>query len=137
MKRLDNIQRRDLTANDFREHLVWVWSDDMEAHCPLSGHEIVPEEYGTYFIAATLSTVDKLKFDGYMIGDGKSFYAFGLFVRGEELVLNMNLPDLMKKCVDRIRRLLGRPAIELFPVTYESPVTLAGGQTIRGTLSGR
>jgi hypothetical protein len=137
MEKFDNIQRKDFTANDFREHPVWVWNDDMDAKCPLSDGEVVPEEYGTYFIAANFRTAQKLEFDGYLIGDGKSFYAFGLFVKREELVFNLNLPDLMKKSVEEIRHLLDKPSFEVFPISYESSVTLAGGHAIRGIFNGQ
>jgi hypothetical protein len=136
MEKLNNIQRKDMSPNDLRDYPVWVWDDEFDSYCPLSGNEVFPEEYGTYLISARFRTVDKLEFNGYLIGDGRSFYAFGMFVKGEELVFNLNLPDLMEKNLQTVRRLVDQSSFQLFPLSYESPVLFEGLHTISGVITG-
>jgi hypothetical protein len=120
-----------LTASDFARYPVWVWDDGKDKQCPIDDVEIDPAQYDTLFIRATFSTHGH-KLKGYLIGDGESFYAFGIFVDGEELIFNLNLPDLMAEEQAKLYRFLGGRAVELFPLRYESDVRLKGIPSVAG-----
>ena len=63
----------------------------MEYKLPISDIELSRDDYGVFFIKAEFTT-DGHHFDGYLIGN-KTYYAFGIFVNGEEFILNLNMPD--------------------------------------------
>lgn len=59
----------------------------------------------------------------------------GLFVLGQEFVLNLNLPDLVAGDTEQLRTLLGKPALELFPLKYRDDVGFQHSPPIRGELN--
>ena len=83
---------------------------------------------------ASFETPDGTRFDGYLIGR-ESFYAFGLFVGGEEYVLNLNLPELVEKNLKVICAHLGKNRMDIFPLKYETNYHFNGKPDIVGTLN--
>lgn len=84
-------KRKEFTQEDFEQYPVWAWDDEMEYKLPISDIELSRDDYGVFFIKAEFTT-DGHHFDGYLIGN-KTYYAFGIFVNGEEFILNLNMPD--------------------------------------------
>ncbi|MEO8178049.1 MAG: hypothetical protein ABI895_04375 [Deltaproteobacteria bacterium] len=111
----------DLTEELFARHPIWKWDDAMEGHEPVLHYDPFPDEEGTLFVRARFTAASGEEFAGYLVGI-EIFYAVGLFVMGEEHVLNWNLPDRVEGHVKRIKELLQRPALQMFPLKYRDDV---------------
>jgi len=61
------------------------------------------------------------EFKGYVVGV-EVFYAVGLFVMGEQHILNWNLVDWIERDVGEIKELLHKPALQMFPLKYQDDV---------------
>jgi hypothetical protein len=133
MAKLNDPKRKTLSLADFEKYPVWVWDDDNENHQPISEAEPSPADYGTLFIRARFES-SRRSFDGYLIG-GSTFYAFGLFIGGREIVMNFNLPDLIEKNLVEMFRLLKCQPFQFFPLRFTSPVHFKGGRKISGWLN--
>lgn len=133
MARLDNPKRKSFSQSDFEQYPVWAWDDSNEIHQPITDIEPALEDYGTLFIKASFQTSGH-SFNGYLIG-GTVFYAFGLFVREREFVMNLRLPDMMETSLREIIHLLECPPFNLFPLQYSSEVRLRGGRQVSGVLA--
>jgi hypothetical protein len=131
MPRLDRPRRNDLSVTDFELYPVWTWNDGMDYLLPVDPAESAHESTGDTLLIKADFCVGQHRLDGYVIGNG-SYYAFGLFIGGREVVLNANLPDLMIESCRNIAKLLSVELEDLFPLTYESPVRLAGLPPVRG-----
>jgi hypothetical protein len=124
----------DLTEAGLQRHPVWKWDDAMEGYLPVQQPDPLPHDQGTLFIRARLVAASGEEFSGYLVGV-EAFYAVGLFVMGQEFVLNLNLPDLIADDTEQIRALLGKPALQLFPLKYTDDVGFQHSPAIRGELS--
>jgi hypothetical protein len=137
MARLTEPWRNTLTKADFDEHPVWLWDDEKDGYLPISESEIPldddDDDYGPYFIKARFE-VNGHWSDGYLVGDD-SFYAFELFIGGQDFPMNLNMPDLIEESLIEICRLMKWEPFELFPLRYESPVRYKGGRVIAGTMT--
>lgn len=134
MVRLNSPRRTELSLDDFKSYPVWTWDDDNEGYLPMSDTELTWGEYGIYFIRATFKT-HKYIFDGYLIGC-RTFYAIGLFVCGNEIILNKNMPDRVGEHLMEIFKLLKCQPFEFFPINYESSVRFKDGDALKGICSG-
>ena len=133
MARLTNIWRDDLSRQDFDMYPIWTWDDANEGHHPTDELVAHPEEHGVLFIKCKFRSPDGTEFLGYLIGCS-SFYAFGFFVCNEEFGFNLNLPDFADQSVEEIRKRIGKPEFQLFPLAYESEIKDSNGQSIKGIL---
>lgn len=134
MVRLSDPKRKSLSLKDLERFPVWVWDDENENLLPLSEENPSIYEYGTLFIKAKFKTISEYTFDGYLIGTS-AFYAFGLFVENREFIMNLNLPEFIKKNMEEIYLLLQCKPFELFPLRYEACVSLKEKKEISGSLS--
>jgi len=123
MVRLNNPWRKSLSQEDFEKYPVWTWDDENVGHLPLTESE-PSSEYGNLFIKARFF-VNKQTFDGYLVGY-KSYYAFCLFIKGHKFMMNLNLPEFIKKDLQEIYTLLGCEPFRLFPLHYKSDVIMNG-----------
>ncbi len=121
-----------LTKDHFDRHPVWAWDDGMEGHVPAEPFDPLPDEV-TLFIRARFVAASGERLRGYLIGS-ESFYAVGLFVEGQEFVLNLNLPELAEADALKISQLLDIPNLELFPMRYEDDVDFKRSPVLRGKL---
>ena len=110
-----------LSEASFARHPVWKWDDAMEEHLPVLEWDPFPYQEGTLFIRARFTAASGEEFKGYLIGI-EIFHAVGLFVMGEEHVLNWNLPDRVESHIERIKELLQAPGIQMFPLRYQDDV---------------
>ena len=130
MVRLTDPHCKDLGRKNFEQYPVWVWDDENEGYLPLT--EPFTSEYGTLFIKAKL-TINSWVLDGYLVGI-KNFYAFGLFVEEEEIIINISLPEFIEPEKEKIRMLMKCNSFNIFPVKYESFVKI-DGEEISGYIS--
>ncbi len=125
---------KNLTKELFDRHPVWKWDKTNEGHCPVENPETLPEGDPSLFFRAIFKTSDGETFNGYVIGR-ESFYAFGLFVEGKEIVLNLNLPEFIQEEIQEICALLGRQNLQLFPLHFQTQFRVDEKHEIQGTLS--
>lgn len=123
----------DLTEAAFQRHPIWKWDDAMEGYLPVQQPDPLPHDQGTLFIRARLTAASGEEFSGYLIGV-EAFYAVGLFVLGQEFLLNLNLPDLIAGDAEQLRSLLGKASLELFPLKYRDDVGFQHSPPLRGEL---
>lgn len=135
MAKLNNPQRKDFTKEDFIQHPIWTWDDDMDAKIPISGIEPSMYDFGTFFIKCEF-TISNHNFDGYLIGSS-SYYAIGLFVGGDEFVLNKNTPDLNSNTMKKISKIICCDSLPLYPIFYRSGIRFKEGAEISGILDFR
>lgn len=132
------MSERELTSNLLARHPVWQWDDSMEGHLPVMTYDPLPADLGTLFIRAKFEAASGEGLRGYLVGDvlvgDVSFYAVGLFVGGEDFPLNVGLTEFLAQSVSRIRQLLGRPALQLFPLKYVDDVGFVHSPPLRGVL---
>lgn len=133
MAKLTSIQRKDLSVQDFVSYPIWAWDETQEWLNPIDEFSTLPEEYGTLFVKSKFKSADGIEFSGYLVGT-LSFYAFGLFVDGQEIVINLNLPDMAQESVQEIERIMGLTELHLFPISYESEIKCDDGSPIQGLL---
>ncbi len=105
--------RRRLSREAFELCPVWAWDAERVEHVPVRHRDADDPEL---FIAADFTTGDGERFSGYVVGEGA--YAVGLFIRGEEFVLNGRLPTLARATEIRVLAALGRPEGILLPLRY-------------------
>lgn len=133
--------------NSFEEFPVWVFDGKRENKCPLrENYNPLPEDEYPLFIKAIL--VDGLgrQYQGYLVGGstkdfvidgGFSFYAFGLFVNGEDFILNLNLSKLIENDLKLIYG--GHVEVpkldDFFPVKYSSELYFEGEEPISGVFT--
>ena len=87
MERLTGERVKNLDQSVFVRHSLWCWDDAMEGHCPIVDHgNVLPEEYGDLFVHAKLTTLDKTKFEGYLVG-GVHFFVLLYFLKENILSL--------------------------------------------------
>ena len=134
MVRLNNPRREILTRKDFEQYPVWTWDDKNEGYLPISETEPSPENYWGLFIKARFDTPDGYSFDGFLVGD-KTFHAFGLFIHEDDIMFNINLPDLNELALLRLKKLLKINSLKLFPIRYKSIISFKDGSEISGTLN--
>ncbi len=132
MARLSNPHRRQLNKEDFAEHPVWTWDEEMENVEPLSEEEPALEDYGDLFIKAKFKTCNH-EFHGYLMG-GTSFYGFAIFINDRKFMFNFNLTDFAKKNLNELFEFINCEPFDFFPVYYESSVHLKERQEISGYL---
>jgi len=118
----------------FERHPVWKWNATVDGYCPVEDFDPLPTDEPTLFMKATLTASTGEVFDGYLVGLDR-FYAFGLFVGGEEYVINLRLPETIEAAAAAISRKLGKP-VRFFPLRYETDLHFAGQPRITGTLGG-
>ncbi len=138
---------KSFNENSFEKFPVWVFDEEMEYMCPIKDYYIpLPEEEYPLFIKAVF--VDGLgrQYNGYLIGGstkdfvkdgGFSFYAFGLFVNGEDFILNLNLSKLIE---NKLKLIYGGhvevPKLDdFFPVKYSSELYFEGEEPISGVFT--
>jgi len=122
-----------LTEELFARHPIWKWNDAMEGYLPVPHSDPLPKDQGTLFIRARFAAASGEQFAGYLVGL-VSFYAAGLFVKDEEFILNLNLPDLMEADVARIKERLENPALRMFPLKYQDDVGFQHSPPLIGVL---
>ena len=127
------MSEKDLTREGFARHPVWAWDDDMEGHVPVEPFDPLPRDRATLFIRARFVAASGEELRGYLIGS-ETFYAVGLFIGGEEFVLNLNLPQMIEVDMEKIRRLLGAPELQLFPLRYADDVGFMRSAPLYGEL---
>ena len=125
---------KELTEESFDSFPVWTWDDENEGHIPIKNFDPLPEDVPTLFIKACFETPKGRKFRGYLIGSD-TFYAFGLFVKGQEYVFNLNLPDMIESTLGDIFHLLDDNPFDLFPLKYETSVHFNGKSDLSGIIS--
>jgi len=123
----------ELTQEQFERCPIWKWDDAMEGYLPVAHSDPLPKDQGTLFIRARFAAASGEQFTGYLVGLG-SFYAAGLFVKDEEFILNLNLPDLMEADVARIKELLDNPALRMFPLKYQDDIGFQHSPPLIGVL---
>lgn len=132
MGRLNSPHKTILSKGDFEEYPVWVWDDENVGYLPLSKTEPVTGEYGTLLIKADLEAGGH-KFKGYLVGIS-SFYAFGIFIDNQEVIINLNLLEDLESQVEQICKVLDCKPFSMFPLQYDSPIVV-NGKKITGILS--
>jgi hypothetical protein len=134
MVRLDNIKKKGLFLKDLEKYPIWTWDDSNEYYSPVDSPDLLSDEYGIYFIKSRFIAPDETAFTGYLTGL-ESYYAFAFFVNKECFGFNLTLPSLAIESLADLRRALGRPDFELFPLRYESQVRDLQGKHITGIFS--
>lgn len=132
MARLNDPHRTDLSRKDLEEFPVLVWDNANEGYLPLSKSEPINSEYGNLFIKARFF-VDTYIFDEYLVGY-KNYYAFCIFIKDLDFMMNLNLPEFIEKDIQEIYQLLKCKPFKLFPLRYESSVII-DGHAISGYIS--
>ncbi|MBX7066088.1 MAG: hypothetical protein K1X28_02540 [Parachlamydiales bacterium] len=132
MVRLNKPKRELLTREDFETFPVWTWDDENINCLPISEEDPAPEDYTGLFIKASFTTPDGHLFDGYLVGDDDFFHANGMFIDGEDIGFNVNLPGLIKTSLDKIFKLLNCDPFPFFPLRYTTPIRFKGGRLISG-----
>lgn len=112
MERLTSIHCAELSEGEFSQFPVWTWDDATTGFHPISGEGALPSEATTLFIHATFTTASGCSLNGYLI-DHESFYAFGLFVKGESFVFNKRVRDLAEPALAAIERQIGGSCLPL------------------------
>ena len=105
----------------------------MDAYCPVENFDPLPEDEPALFLKAEFETPRGERFKGYLVGDD-TFYAFGLFVDGNEHVLNLNVPKLIEATERELAATRGE-SFRLFPLKYETSLAFAGHPRISGVLA--
>jgi hypothetical protein len=123
-----------LACDSFELCPVWKWGDDEDSYEPVWKYDPLPDDQGALLVRARLTAASGEEFSGYLIRGG-SVYAVGIFLGSEEFVLNVRLPEECEHDVDQIRRLLGAPALRMFPLRYRSDVRLARCESVVGEFS--
>jgi hypothetical protein len=132
MGKLNNLKKKILTIEDFEHYPVWTWDDTNEYQVPIQEDNPSWDDYDNYFIKAKFKT-NTYDFDGFLVG-AKLFYAFGIFVKGQTFVLNLNMPDRVEVDLKKIFHLLNCQPFPFFPVHYESTVRFRENGIIKGML---
>jgi len=120
----------ELSKKSFVENKVWTWDPTTEYGVSVETLTVFEKQQSVYFIDARFRSAGGQEFSGYLVGL-HSFYAFCLFVRDEEFLFNLNLADLFDGKIQMINKLLGEET-ELFPLHYESDVSIDGKNKIVG-----
>ena len=123
-----------LTEESLARHPIWKWDDAMEGYEPILAYDPLPDEEGTLFIRARFEAASGEQFAGYLVGI-ESFYAIGLFVSGQQYILNCNLLDWIERDVERIKELLQRPGLRMFPLKYRDDVGFRHSRPLSGEWS--
>jgi hypothetical protein len=133
MEKLTRHKRNSFAKDDFETYPLWIWDDEMEYKIPLLEKDPAQGQYGTLFLKSKFTIASGRCFDGYLIGINL-YYAFGLFVEGEEIVFNKKTPDLNRIDLIKMFCILKSDPFPLFPVYYQSPVRFRGVAPIEGVL---
>ena len=124
---------KELSVECFNQYPIWTWDDSTEFHIPLKGKREITDEHGTLFLKCEFKAPNGVVFEGYLVGID-SFYAFGLFLKGAEIVFNLNLKEFVGKGVCEVRDLLSDSNFELFPLIYNSQIKNLDGSCIAGEI---
>lgn len=131
--RMTNFKKKNMNLNDFQKYSVWTWDNNMNYFQPILEKTPDPNEYSDLFIRAIFKSSTRF-FNGYLMG-GEWFYGFSLFVDSEEVVFNKFIKHLNRRSFDMLFAKLNSAAFELFPLEYESDVSLKGKKSIAGVFS--
>lgn len=132
MVRLNKPKRELLTWNDFETFSVWTWDDENVHYLPISEDNPSPDNYTGLFLKANFITPDNHVFNGYLVGDDHFFHANGIFINGQDIGFNVNLPGLIKSSLEKIFKLLNCNPFPFFPLRYKTSLTFKDGKTIAG-----
>lgn len=130
---LNILKKKILILEDFECYPVWTWDDTNEYQVPILESNPSWYDYDNYFIKAKFST-NSYNFDGFLVGV-RNFYAFGIFIKGQTFVLNLNMPERIEMHLNKIFHLLDCQPFSFFPVHYVSPVRFRESGIIKGTLT--
>jgi hypothetical protein len=130
----DVMNTKTLTKNHLDQYPVWKWSEFNDERCPVLNFDPLPDDEPTLFIKARFKTPEGEEFDGYLTGR-ETFYAFTLFVGEASIQFNLNLPKLITDQWMRLRQIINKPEMSLFPLHYETNVHFKHKQNIQGILT--
>lgn len=124
---------KSFTPNTFEIYPVWKFNEGRDGHVPVLDEP--PTQCGDtpFFIKTEFVAADLTTFSGYLIGY-PTYYAFGIFVAGEDHVMNLNLPDMIKTSLMEIRESTEHKTLDLFPMSYRSEVRQVDGRKIEGVI---
>ncbi len=123
----------DLTKHDFDRCPVWYWDDDLDGYLPVLSYDPLPDDRGNLRVRAVFVAESGERFHGYLIGIVKPF-AFELFWGEEAFGFNLNLPDLARGEVSRLRVAVGSSELRLFPVRYYDDVGFVDSPRLSGVI---
>jgi hypothetical protein len=133
------IKIKDLSLEHLNSYPVWTWYEGTlgEAEdkiCPVDLTKWVKDDSEVLFIKAYFIAISGMKFEGtvaYDVGrDG--IYAVSLFCQGEEFVFNPSSREIALAELQRLRKSLGDPFANIFPVRFACEVEIVPGEMISG-----
>lgn len=131
------IKASELSVSDLQRHPVWKWSDELEQ----SEDSVVPVELtedaladaDSLMIYARFKTAAGNEHEGIVVFDPdlEEVFAIELFVPGDKITLNVRLPELATKMLERYAIATGYSASDILPIRYRmnaSSLNVAPGE---------